>query len=296
MASPARPALAPSRKSMSEPSLPPSAPLPEMAAHYAAGVERPRLGQGCGQLELARTCELIQRRFPPPPAAILDVGGGPGVYACWLARLGYEVHLVDAVPLHVEQALETSSGQPGRPLASAAVGDARRLSRPDGSVEGVLLLGPLYHLTERDDRLAAWREARRVLKPGGVVLAAAIARFASTLDGLRLGLFDDPAFAAIAEQDLRDGRHRNPTGDPRYFTTAYFHRAEELKAEAEEAGLRHEATLGVEGPGWLAPDFDRWWGDETRRGRLLAVARALESEPSLLGMSAHLLAAARKER
>ena len=97
----------------------------------------------------------------------------------------------------------------------------------------MLLLGPLYHLTERDDRLAAWREARRVLRPGGVVLAAAISRFASTLDGLRLGLFDDDAFAQIAERDLRDGQHRNPTGNPRYFTTTYFHRPEELRTEVK---------------------------------------------------------------
>jgi SAM-dependent methyltransferase len=278
-----------------EPPFPTSATPPEMAAHYEAGVEEPRLAEGSGRLEFARTCDLIRRHVPPPPAVVLDVGGGPGVYACWLARLGYEVRLIDAVPLHVEQARAASARQPDRPLAGATVGDARRLDRPDGSADAVLLLGPLYHLTERADRLAAWREARRVLRPGGVVLAAAISRFASTLDGLRQGLFDDPAFAAIAEQDLRDGQHRNPTGDPRYFTTTYFHKPEELKEEAEEAGLRHEATLGVEGPGWLLQDFDRWWDDERRRERLLAVARALEAEPALLGVSAHLLAVARKE-
>jgi SAM-dependent methyltransferase len=264
----------------------------ELPAHYGLGIEQPRLAQGSGRLEFVRTCDLIRRYFPPPPAVILDVGGGPGVYACWLARLGYRVHLVDVLPLHVEQARAASDRQPDHPLAGAAVGDARRLDHADGSADAVLLLGPLYHLTERADRLAAWREARRVLKPGGVVLAAAIARFASTLDGLRLGLFDDPAFAAIAEQDLRDGQHRNPTDDPRYFTTAYFHGPDELKAEAEEAGLRHEATLGVEGPGWLVHDFDRWWDDAKRRERLLAVARALEAEPALLGVSAHLLAVA----
>jgi hypothetical protein len=129
--------------------------------------------------------------------------------------------------------------------------------------------------------------------PACALLAAAISRFASTRDGLRRGLFDDPAFAGIAEGDLRDGRHRNPTGDPQYFTTAYFHRSEELQAETGEAGLRHEATLGVEGPGWLLQDLDRWWDDEKRRERPLAAARALEAGPSLLGVSAHLLAAAR---
>lgn len=269
-------------------------PLPEMAAHYGAGVEQPRLAQDVGRLEFARTCDVIERFFPPAPAVIHDVGGGPGVYACWLARRGYAVHLSDPVPLHVEQAREASSRQPEHPLAGAIVGDARRIAQPDDSADAVLMLGPLYHLTDRADRLTAWREARRVLRPGGVVLAAAISRFASTLDGLRLGLFDDPVFARIAEQDLRDGQHRNPTGDPRYFTTTYFHLPAELKEEAEEAGLRHEATLGVEGPGWLLQDFDRWWQDQTRRERILVIARAVETESSLLGVSAHLLVVARK--
>jgi SAM-dependent methyltransferase len=165
---------------------------------------------------------------------------------------------------------------------------------PDAGADAVLLLGPLYHLTERADRLAAWREARRVLKHGGVVLAAGISRFASVLDGLKRGLFDDPAFAAIAEQDLRDGQHRNPTGNPAYFTTAYFHRPEELAAEAAEAGLVHEATVGVEGPGWLLQDLAEQWRHPVRRERFLAVARALESEASVRGVSAHLLTVARK--
>src|SRR5262249_59100842 len=172
--------------------------------------------------------------------------------------------------------------------------DARWLPYADASADAVLLLGPLYHLTDRGDRLRAWREAGRVLRPGGVVLAAAVSRFASALDSLRTGFLDDPLFARMVDADLRDGVHRNPTGDPAYFTTAYFHRPEELRAEAEEAGLRHEATLGVEGPGWLLQDFDRWWADEARRARLLAGARAGEAEPALLGVSAHWLAVARR--
>jgi len=275
------------------PASPESLP-PEIAAHYNAGVEQPRLAGGAGLLELARTQEIIERVFPPPPAVVYDVGGGPGAYACWLARRGYAVHLLDVVPLHVAQALEVSRLDPGHPLAGAAVGDARRLPYANASADAVLLLGPLYHLTDRDDRLRAWREAGRVLRPGGVVLAAAVSRFASALDGLRTGFLDDPLFARMVDADLRAGVHRNPTGNPAYFTTAYFHRPEELPAEAEEAGLRHEATLGVEGPAWLLHDFENWWDRPERRERLLAVVRALEPEPALLGASAHLLAVARR--
>jgi SAM-dependent methyltransferase len=265
----------------------------DIAAHYNLGLEAARLGRGAGRLELARTQELLRRFLPPAPAVVYDVGGGSGIYGCWLAALGYEVHLLDFMPLHVEQARQASARQPEHPLASAEVGDARRLPRADSSVDAVLLLGPLYHLTERTQRLAA-REAARVVRPGGAVLAAAISRFASTLDGLFTGVIDDPAFAAIAQRDLADGQHRNPTANPHYFTTAYLHHPTELKGEMDSAGLHHEATLGIEGPGWMLPNLDTAWDQPERRERLLAVVRALEADASIIGASAHLLACGRR--
>jgi ubiquinone/menaquinone biosynthesis C-methylase UbiE len=269
-------------------------PDADILRHYERVAEAERLSRGAGQLELVRTQELLTRYLPPPPAAVLDVGGGPGVYACWLAQRGYEVHLIDIVPRHVDQALAASRERPDGHLASAALGDARKLERSDASLDSVLLLGPLYHLTERADRVQALREACRVVRRDGVVLAAAISRFASLLDGLVRGYLDDPEFARIAERDLRDGQHRNVTNNPVYFTTAFFHRPDELKAEVEEAGLRHEATLAVEGPAWLLQNFDAHWNDLARRERLLEALRALEKEPAVLGASAHLLAMARK--
>jgi len=266
----------------------------EVVAFYARGLERDRLIGGQGALEFARTRTLLERYLPEPPAVVADVGGGPGRYAVWLAERGYRVHLIDPVPLHIEQARAAAGGPPGAVLASAEVGDARALRLPDASVDAVLLLGPLYHLPERADRLQALVEARRVCRRGGVVIAAAISRFASTLDGLRAGYLEDPSFAAVAAGDLRDGRHRNPTGDPAYFTTAYFHRPEDLAAECAEAGLSHEATLAVEGAAWLLPDLDARLADERRRAVLLAALAALETEPTLLGVSAHLLTVVRR--
>jgi ubiquinone/menaquinone biosynthesis C-methylase UbiE len=222
---------------------------PEIDSHYAAGLEAGRLASGSGRLELARTQEIVRRFLPPLPAVVADVGGGPGVYACWLAGLGYEVHLYDPVPLHVAQAEAASRAQPTHPLASFAVGDALALGRPDESTDVVLLLGPLYHLTVRADRLTALKEARRVLRPSGTLVAAAISRFASALDGLRSGYLDDPAFAAIALRDLVDGQHRNPTGHPAYFTTAFFHHPGELRQEVQDAGFTGVQLLAVEGPG-----------------------------------------------
>jgi ubiquinone/menaquinone biosynthesis C-methylase UbiE len=266
----------------------------EIAGHYAEVPERERLARGHWVLERVRTWELLGRHLPPPPGTVLDVGGAAGVYALPLAEQGYEVHLVDPVARHVEQALQASAGQPAAPLASATVGEARRLDRPDASVDAVLLLGPLYHLTGRADRVAALAEARRVLRPGGVVTAAAISRFASTYDGLLRGFLDQPGFEAIVERDVREGQHRNPTGRPEWFTTAYFHLPGELVAELADAGLRPHAVVGVEGPGAVLPDVAERLADPARRERLLAAIRRVEAEPSLLGASSHLLAVAHR--
>ena len=265
----------------------------DVAAFYARGLERDRLTAGPGALEFARTQVLLQRYLPHSPADVADVGGGPGRYAYWLSERGYRVHLIDPLALHVEQARATSEGREPR-LAGAEVGDARALHLPDASIDAVLLLGPLYHLPERNERLRAWREARRVCRPGGLIAAAAISRFASTLDGLRAGYLEDPVFAHIAAGDRRDGRHLNPTRHPAYFTTAYFHRPEELAGECTEAGLSHEATLAVEGPAWLLSDLDARLVDERRRAVLLDALERLEAEPAMLGVSAHLLAVARR--
>src|SRR5262249_32260274 len=152
---------------------------PSIEAHYELDVERPRLARD-SKLEWVRTQELLARYLPAPPATILDVGGGPGVYAGWLADRGYAVRLVDPVARHVAEPEDLSRSQPRRPFA-AALGDARRLDEPDAAYDAVLLMGPLYHLVERPERLLAAREARRVVRPGGVVVAVGISRFASLL-------------------------------------------------------------------------------------------------------------------
>jgi SAM-dependent methyltransferase len=262
-------------------------PSDAIGAYYGLGAERERLSSGPGRIERARTEEVLRRWLPAAPARILDVGGGPGTYVGWLAGLGYDVHLVDPVPLHVEQARAAGA-------ASARMGDARQLDEADASHDAVLLLGPLYHITDRAGRVAALSQARRVVRPGGVVAAAAISRFASLLDGLATGKLDDPAFAAIVERDLRDGQHRNPTSRPDWFTTAFFHHPDELRSEVADSGLRLEDLVGLEGPAWLVGDVETRWADPHRRERLLAAARAVEREPSLLGVSAHLLAVARR--
>jgi len=265
---------------------------PAIESHYGTGYERSRLFPGGRpSLEYVRSVELLDRLLPGPPARLLDIGGGPGTYAAPLARRGYQVHLVDPVPLHVEQARQMADTGPAG--FTAALGDARKLAEPDWSQDAVLLFGPLYHLTEETDRRQALAEAGRVLRPGGRLLAMAVSRFASLLDGLYRGWLGDPVFRPIVDQDVADGQHRNPdpVGRPEFFTTAYFHTPDGLAAELERAGFAGVTVYGVEGPGWpLSQD----WADPQRREHILFAARSVETQPSLIGFSPHLIAAAAK--
>lgn len=266
----------------------------EILEHYEIVEEAARLESADTQIEKIRTQELLRRYLPPAPAVILDIGGGAGVYGFWLAERGYHVHLVDCTPLHITQAEAAAQQTGGQPLASIKLGDARQLDHPDSSADGVLLLGPLYHLTERDDRILALREAHRVLRPGGVLIAAGINRFASTIVALQEGLVDDPEFAPIYEQDLRYGQHRNPTNNPKYFTTAFFHHPQELRDEFERAKFKVEALLAIEGPVRMMKDFPQQWQVQEIRERLLKIARLTEAEATLLGVSPHMMGICKK--
>lgn len=259
--------------------------------HYNRYDESRRLQGDIGPLEKARTQELISRYLPPPPAIVLDVGGASGVYSFWLAAQGYPVHLVDITPRHIEQAQQASQA-PGAPqLASLRVGDARRLDFSDGFADVMIMHGPLYHLIERDDRLRALGEARRVLKPSGVLLAFAITRYAGLVYGLVNGFIFDPDYQRMVHDEVQTGRRENPPDWLSTFPSAFFHHPNELKAEIEDSGLVHERTLGILGPAWMVPDLDRSWQDETQRQVILDIARLVENEPVL---GPRLLAVARR--
>jgi ubiquinone/menaquinone biosynthesis C-methylase UbiE len=266
---------------------------PDILAYYQRAPEHQRLQTGASQLEFARSKEIISRWIKAAPAVVIDVGGGPGAYAAWLAELGYEVHLVDPVPELVARARSLRNVR-GRQIESCTQGDARALNRADQSAHVVLLLGPLYHIIDAAERQRALKEAYRVLVPGGLLFAAAISRFASVLDGLSRDLFADPEFGRIVQRDLDAGVHENSAEKLDYFTTAYFHRPEELQSEVTAAGFSMVSVVGIEGPGWLFADFDARWRDARRREDLLRSARALEAEPSIRAVSAHLLAIGRR--
>lgn len=261
----------------------------KVVKYYSVYDEQVRLSSNWGQIEFLRTQEIINRYLVSPPAVVLDIGGAAGRYSCWLAKEGYEVHLVDPVPLHVEQAKEASNAQLKAPIASCIIGDARRLEFNGETADAVLLLGPLYHLVDAQDRSRALTEAYRVLKTDGYLFAAGISRFASTVDGLVTGNYLDPAFQEIMRNDLDTGQHRNPTDNPAYFTDTFFHHPDELRAEVASAGFEIMGLLAVEGIGYMIKDFDEAWKRDGDRAFLLEIVGKIESEPSLIGASPHMM-------
>lgn len=194
--------------------------------------------------EFAVTLKSLEEHLPPPPARVLDVGGGPGRYAVELSRQGYEVVLLDLSERCLELAREKARAA-GVELAGCKRGDARDLSRfADGSFDAVLLMGPLYHLLTEGERRRAIREARRVLADGGLLFASFITRYAP----IRWAAKHEPSWIV----DRRERLERLlSTGAlparPHGFTDAYFAHPAEIRPLMEGEGFRTLELIACEG-------------------------------------------------
>lgn len=254
----------------------------QLQTYYSTGQEARRLHRSLGgRLEYDRTQEII-RAAVAPGSRIADVGGADGVHAAPLAAAGYEVVLVDPVPFQVEAAKRHGT-------FDALVGDARSLPFDDDSFDACLLLGPLYHLQARDDRVAALREAARVTKPGGVVIAAAITRISAFLDSYygRAEGGEEP----WAPEDAEGLAHGWIDAPDVPFPFGHFHTGGELEREVLDAGLTDAVVHGVEGPGGLTME---WYPrDHPSYDAMISLAREYSTHPGLREAGPHLLTVAR---
>ena len=265
----------------------------EIQAYYNTGIEKDRLNTDVFQLERERTKEILLRYIPDDRSKILDVGGGTGHYSFWLKEHGHEIHLVDPVRFNIDAARKEAKERKLAP-DSIQLAEARDLPWDDNQFDVVLLMGPLYHLTNKDERSEALKEAFRVTKNGGQVIIEGISRYASLMDGFFRNMIKDPDFFQIVEQDISTGQHRNFTDKLAYFTTAYFHHPEELEKEVKQAGLKIKSTLAVESFGWLIPDFIKKWAEKDYQPLLLESIRKVESNRDLMSISAHFMVIANK--
>lgn len=266
-----------------------------IARLYDADPEREWARMDRHRTEFHITLRALAEHLPPPPATVLDCGGGPGRFAVELARQGYRVTLFDLSAGNLALA-RAKAAEAGVTLDSFEQGNALDLGRfADDSFDAVLLLGPLYHLLEEAERQQALAEAYRVLQPGGPLFAAFITRFAAHFDCA--GRYPERllAEADVYAEILRSGR-LPPTPDAPTAFSAYFARPEEANALIWGAGLEPVTILGVEGfvsvvenegvntltgPAWDAWSKANW---------------QVAPDPLIFGAVEHLLAVAHKPR
>ena len=273
-------------------------------AGYNAGIERDRLRKGFGLIEFERTKEILLERLPSPPAVIYDIGGAYGEYSWWLASLGYEVHLFDLSETNIEMSRCLSVEYPDCKLKSSEVCDARSIPREAQSADAILLMGPLYSITEYEERINAIKESSRLLKDGGMLFSAALTPYSVLLPRLLVyhkeGAnkscdLDDPKVMSMIERALTDGGYINPdrkiTGG---LGSSHLHTAAALRKELSEGGFETLAVHGVMGGAWLAPDVENLMQEEKSKDILMQTVRLLDGHEELIGLSGHLLSVSQK--
>ena len=266
----------------------------DVLAGYNTGKEKGRLHKGLGLIEFERTKEILRQNLPPAPAVIYDIGGGYGEYSYYLTSLGYEVFLYDIAEKNIEMSQDFGR-ECGLTLKAAEVADARSIKRPNESADAILLFGPLYHIVDYEERQICLKECYRLLKQDGLLFAATITCYATTLKYVskydKEPLLDDMEFYKMLEKEVITGIHtKKPMG------LSYFHKPDDLKDEIETAGFCNTDIRGIIGPCWLIPNLDEAWKNESKRESIMRIVRLLEKEESLMGLSTHLLSISKKSK
>jgi len=262
-------------------------------AYYAGTGEGARLDSAAGELELARTLELVERRVEPP-ARVLDLGGGPGRETIELARRGYRVTLADLSPELVDEARGriAAAGLVG-PAVSLHVADAVDLAVfADATFDAVLAAGPFYHLVHPSERERAADELRRVLRPGGLAFVAFLPRL-SGLAALIERAARDPEQVSAAAWSACRARGAFVNGTPRGFQEGWYAEPDELRALFAARGFEALELVTLRG---LAYRYERELAqlEPDLREAVLRTLRETEADPHLVATAGHALLIGRR--
>jgi ubiquinone/menaquinone biosynthesis C-methylase UbiE len=264
----------------------------ELEDFYNKASEETRLEKGMGIFEFERIKELIQLHISKSKSIIIDIGGGTGKYAEWLAKDGHQVHLVEPVLKHIK--LAEKRAQKLKNPFSVTIGEAKKLPYKNDTADLVILHGPLYHLQKREDRVTAILEAKRVLKKGGIILGFAINYTASTLVGLMNGMIHANSFFDMCKQELTTGIHNAPKDFPFLLADAFYHKPQDLKLEFSEQNLNFINLFAVEGMIWLDNEYFANMIDKKKSKTLKALQNLTQNDEYLLPFSPHMMIAVKK--
>ena len=259
---------------------------------YNQSSEEDRLSIGLGPLEFERNKTLIQKFLPKGICNIADIGGGTGKYSEWLANSGHQVYMIDPVKKHINLAHKRSEGLKNK--FKVIQGEARNLDISNDFADVVIMHGPLYHLQEKTDRLKAISEAKRITKPGGVILGFAINYTASTIVALLQGVIHEKEIFNMCCTELTTGQHNAPENMPGILAEAFYHKPEELKSEFKEAELHNIKLFSVEGITWLDKNYFSTRANQKKYDNLLEIIRITENDSNLIAFSPHMMIAASK--
>ncbi len=197
-----------------------------------------------GRFEMPVSMYYIQK-YLPKPCSVLDVGGGPGRYATALAKLGYTVDLFDLSSANIAFARQKAK-ELQVPLNGFYTGTCTELGCfPDGSFDGVLCMGPLYHLTEEADRDKAIRECLRVLRPSGLLVAAFLSSYAHVFD---LVCIDMNLILDYDPWSLADRCQSHSFVDDNFvFTDSYYVEPFEVAGLMSRYPLEELSIIGAQG-------------------------------------------------
>jgi 2-polyprenyl-3-methyl-5-hydroxy-6-metoxy-1,4-benzoquinol methylase len=264
----------------------------DIIEYYTGYDERDRL-EDRHSIELIRSKALILRHLPKDKNDIIDIGGAAGCYSFWLSSLGNTVSLIDLTPKHIEQAKILNQNAVNK-LKEIDIGNALDLPYTDKTFDVSLLMGPLYHLLNKQQRIKAISEAIRVTKDEGVVIMSFISRFASMLDGFKYDFVSDREFRSILDKDLKSGKHINNTSNKEYFTTSYLHHSDEIEDEIKYAHGKVKKIYAIEGISNIINDIQNRIEDDKYLTYLLKKIEETEEDKSIIGISSHIMAIASK--
>ena len=255
----------------------------ELEAYYNKFCEEKRLTRRHGNVEFITSMKYIHKYLEvmPKDAKILDIGAGTGRYSVALANEGYDVTAVELVKYNLGILKQKNSN------VKAYQGNALNLKRfEENTFDMTLLFGPMYHLYTFEDKVKALSEAKRVTKPGGIILVAyCMNEYSIVLHGFKDGYIKE----SIKDEKVNEHFRVTPKPEDLYD----YVRLEDINSYNDAVGLERIQIVAADGPAnYMRQTLNAM--DEETYGLFIQYHLSTCERPELLGASAHTLDILRK--
>ena len=262
--------------------------------YYKHFDEKNRLrNDNSGKLEFLMTMRILEKNLPSladgSDISILDLGGGAGVYSFPLAKKGYKVTLADLSETLLAQAKKQKEEDKVQNLISCDQVNATDLScYKDNSFDVVLLFGPLYHLTEKDEREKCVREIKRVLKAGGKVFASFIPHLSGSIALVeRFCWSPDQVDINTLEECFNSGRFKNLSNNG--FQEGYYPASKEIENLFTANGFEKQQLRSIRGFGYEKEDVIFKFKNKNVFSKILDLIDSTAEDKSILEMCGHAM-------